>query len=263
MVFEEILDKIGKRKIYSLFLGILYVLISYGTANLFFPNNISLAMIFLTTLLLIPSTAKLIGIEENIERRYGTSKFLKKHYVLMEIFFFLFIGIFIGYILLGNYAPSSVEYQMNFLKSQGVNLLNTKIEAVPQLLGIFLNNISVIVVAFVLSLFYGVGALFLIVLNASVFASFVLNLLTTISQQKAFGVLFVLLHFIPEVFGFLLAAIAGGVISKAIMKEKPWTEEFRNVLKDGTLLLLLSLVIILLAALIETFVTPQILKPLL
>ena len=163
MVFEEILDRIGKRKIYSLFLGIVYVLISYGTANLFFPNNISLAMIFLTTLLLVPSTGKLISIEENIERKYGTSKFIKKHYVLMEIFLFLFMGIFIGYILIGNYAPHSVEYQASFLENQGINFANDGVEKISQLSGIILNNISVIVVAFVLSLFYGVGALFLIV----------------------------------------------------------------------------------------------------
>ena len=263
MVFEEILEKIGKRKVYSLFLGVLYVLISYGTAKLFFPSNLSLAMIFLVTLLLVPSTAKLIGIEESIERKYGTSKFFKKHYILMEIFLFLFLGIFIGYLITGNYVPDSAEYQINFLKNQGINLLNADIESAPQFINIFLNNLSVIVIAFVLSLFYGVGALFLIVLNASIFASFVLNLLTTIAQQKAFGAFLTLIHFIPEVFGFLLAAIAGGVISKAIMKEKAGTEGFRNVLKDGTILLLISLAIILVAALIESFVTPWILKPLL
>ena len=86
MVLEDILNKIGKRRIYSLFLGIIYVLISYGTAKLFFPNYISLAMIFFITLLLVPSTARMISFEEKIERKTGVRGFIRNHKILMEIF---------------------------------------------------------------------------------------------------------------------------------------------------------------------------------
>lgn len=260
MVFEDLLNKIGKRKIYSLFLGILYVLISYGTATVFFPAHISLAMIFFVTLLLIPSTAKLISIEEKFERRDGLHHFIKDHYVLIEIFLFLFIGIFIGYIIIGNYAETALTYQTGFLENQGIvgNFINQNIQKFPQLIGLLLNNLSVIVIAFLLSLFYGVGALFLIVLNASIFATFLLKFSEIAASKLSSGLL--LLHFIPEVLGFLLAAIAGGVISKAIIREKPGTIQFRNVVKDGTILLLLAIVVILIAAILEAFVTPELIK---
>ena len=253
-MLEELLAKIGKRKIYSLLLGILYVLVSYGTATVFFPAHVSLATIFLTTLLLIPSTTKLVGVEERIERRHGFNKFFKEHYVLMEIFLFLFIGIFIGYLIIGNYSPNSIDYQKSFLEKQGAIFSLKSIENFPKLASIIANNVSVIVIAFVLSLFYGVGALFLIVLNASIFSSFILKALEMLPQKTSAIILSV--HFVPEVFGFLLAAIAGGVISKALTRERIGSTSFRNVVKDATVLLVLSVIIIVMAALLEVFVTP-------
>ena len=253
-MLEELLNKIGKRKFYSLLLGILYVLVSYGVAEIFFPRNTSLVIIFFITLLLVPSTFKLILIEEKIERRDGLKHFFKDHYTIMEIFLFLFIGIFIGYLIIGSYGQNSLDYQKDFLETQGVKE-KAEINKLNQLGAVLIQNISVIVIAFVLSLFFSVGALFLIVYNASIFAAFILL------YEKAI-MLLSLIHFIPEILGFLLAAIAGGVISKAIMKEKLGTEPFKNVVKDATVLLLISIIVIVIAALIEVFVTPQILNPL-
>ncbi len=262
MVFEDLLSKIGKRRPYSVLLGVLYVLISYGTAKVFFAAHISIAMIFFITLLLVPSTARLITFEERIERKEGLRHFFKNHNILMEVFLFLFIGIFIGYLIIGTYTTTAMTYQKTFLADRGIvgNIVNEKIEKITQFTGIIINNISVIVVAFVLSLLYGVGALFLIVLNASVFASFVIQFSDLVAQQTALNAALFSLHFIPEVFGFLLAAIAGGVISKAIVKERVGTGPFQNVVKDATVLLLLSIAVILLAALLEAFGTPFLIK---
>lgn len=253
-MLEELLGKIGKRKAYSLLLGLLYVLISYGAAEIFFPGNISLPIIFFITLLLVPSAFKLISIEEKIEGIYGLRNFFKEHFVIMEVFMFLFIGIFVGYLIIGSYSGPSIEYQKNFLEKQGITE-SKEVNKLQQFENILIQNISVVIIAFILSLFFSVGALFLIVLNAGIFASFMLM------YEKAI-ILFSLIHFIPEVFGFLLAAIAGGVVSKAIMSEKVGTAAFRNVAKDASVLLLLSIAVIFIAAVLEVFVTQQILKPL-
>jgi len=231
MVLEELLNKIGKRKFYAFILGMLYVFVSYGTAKIFFPVSISLTMVFFITLLLIPSTFKLVSVEERIERKYGTSNFLRRHSTIMEIFLFLFIGIFIGYLIIGSYSVEALEYQSGFLAEQGIvgDFIDEGIQKIPQFFSILANNTSVIVVAFILSLFYSVGALFLIVYNASIFSSFILRFTELVSQQKILSTALFSVHFIPEVFGFLLAAIAGGVISKAIVREKVGTNEFRNV----------------------------------
>lgn len=262
MVLEEILNKIGKRKVYSLFLGLLYVLISYGTAQLFFPNHVSIVMIFFITLLLIPSTARLVSIEERIERKDGLRHFWKDHATLIEIFLFLFIGIFIGYLAIGIYDTTSLSYQLTFLDQRGItgNFIDGNIPKLLQFGNIVSNNVSVIVIAFILSLFYGVGALFLIVLNASIFASFVTKVAMLIQQAKL-SALLLSIHFIPEVLGFLLAALAGGVISKAIVRERFGSFGFRNVMRDAATLLILSLVVIVIAAFLEVLVTPALIRP--
>jgi uncharacterized membrane protein SpoIIM required for sporulation len=178
----------------------------------------------------------------------------------MEIFLFLFIGIFIGYLLIGTYDTASISYQMQFLEERGATGISTApIDKTTQFLNITFNNVTVIVIAFILSLFYGAGALFLIVLNASIFAGFVLRISDLVVQQTAMNAAVFSVHFIPEVFGFLLAAMAGGVISKALVRERIGTSPFQNVVKDGTMLLLLSIACILFAAFLEAFLTPYLL----
>ncbi len=256
MALEEFLDKIGRRKIYAIILGIIYVIISYGTAEIFFPSDISKIMIFFAALLLAPSTARWIGVEESIEKKKGIENFWRNHATITEIFVFLFIGIFIGYLLVGTYEANALSYQKTFLEGQGAIGTAKNIDVVTQLYNIIANNISVIVIAFILSLFYGVGALFLTVLNASIFASFILLFAQLAQKGSALIALIFSIHFIPEVSGFLLATISGGVISKAIMVEKIGTPSFKNVIKDGTILLLFSVILIVLAALLEVFLTP-------
>jgi ribose/xylose/arabinose/galactoside ABC-type transport system permease subunit len=63
---------------------------------------------------------------------------------------------------------------------------------------------------------------------------------------------------IPEVSGFLLAAIAGGVVSRAFASEKFMSKGFKNVLKDASVLLIIAIAFILVAAFLETFVSARI-----
>ena len=69
-----------------------------------------------------------------------------------------------------------------------------------------------------------------------------------------------LIHLIPELSGFLLAAIAGGVVSRAIMSEKFGSQGFRNVTRDALVMLLLSAGLIVIAAFLEVFVSSQLVK---
>ena len=81
------------------------------------------------------------------------------------------------------------------------------------------------------------------------------------TRGRALGILGVFsLHLIPEVLAFLLAAIAGGVVSRALIKEKWKSQGFRNVFKDATILVLISFVILLVAALLEAFVSTSLMR---
>ena len=247
-----------KRKTYSLILGILYVFISYGTASLFFSENISMAMIMLITLLFVPTISRFI--EKEVDAREDSSSGVFRHNkTLIEIFFFLFIGISLGYLIIGNIYSDSIKYQTDILQDK-IKVDIDGIQKVPQALSLMINNIEVILVAFVLSLFYDVSALFLIVRTASVFAGFILKFSSFAVEKTALNAAIFSVHFVPEIFGFLLAALAGGVISKALVKKNIANSQFRKIVRDGTMLLAVSIGIIVFAAVLEAFVTPEIMK---
>lgn len=257
MVFEDLLTKTSKRKIYSLILGILYVLIAYGTAKTFFTNEIPTATIILTTLLFVPSVSRLFTFEEKIERRDGTRNFFRDHKLIIEVFFFLFIGVLIGYLIVGNIFQDALVMQDELLNQQSALNTEKTSDSWTKASGIMINNIEVIIIAFVVSLFYGAGAFFLLVRTASIFAAYIIMITESLAQKtQAIGAVF-LIHFIPEILGFILAAFAGGVISKAIVREKIGTDAFKNVVKDSTMMLIYSICLIVLAALIETYITPN------
>jgi len=271
MVIEDIKARwVEKRPYIAFFFGFVYVFIGYGLAGIFFKNSISVAMLFLSTLLIVPTLIKLLKYEERAESREGSRHFFRNHKEVFETYLFLFIGTFAGYIALGQIFSLQFEgifqFQLNFLKSQeGLsselinNFLNNGFTpSMQHVLGLLNNNLAIAVICFLLSLFYGAGAIFLLMLNASIFSAFIVFVMDQLSTRlsESFAVIsFFLLHLVPETAGFLMAAIAGGVMSKALITEKFGSRGFRNVAKDSALLLLIACVFIILAAFIEVYVT--------
>lgn len=260
------INLIEKRPYVAFAIGIIYVFIAFWTSKVFFPNIISIATLFLVTLLLVPTVIKLLSDEEKRERKDGIKNFFKDHRDIFEVYIFLFIGVLVGCILLAwATSISNFSYQLDFLqKNEGLSsgLIKEKTfhgleYSFNSFLGLIENNLLVIIICFVLSLFYGAGSMFLIVLNASIFSTFIFFImkeLPTLTNKAAILGIFCV-HMIPELLGFLLAAIAGGVISKAVMQEKFLSPKFRNVMKDALILFLISAGIIILAALLETYVS--------
>ena len=270
MVFEVInIDWIERQPAFILLFGFMYAIIGYIIATIFFTSNVSVAMLFLTTLLVVPTLIRLIDIEEQQECIDGIAHFFHNHKKIIEAYLFLFIGVFFGYVILGfaSHEFSSIfDFQLRVLQQQeGLNgqliqsFLDKPLKISPlHVLSILRNNLLVSFICFMLSVFYGAGAVFLLIFNASVFASFVVYISQELVRfaQDWFVILgFFSIHLIPEVLGFLTAAIAGGVISKALLTEKPFTTGFRNVVKDAFILLLISSVFIILGSVLEVYVT--------
>ncbi|MCK4670580.1 MAG: stage II sporulation protein M [Nanoarchaeota archaeon] len=273
MVLERFLEKksIEHRSYLVFFLSIFYVFVGYIVSKIFFGDTVSVAMLFLCTLLLVPSLMTLLRREEIAERTYGLRHFFSTHKKLVLLYLVVFLGIFGGYLALGSMTDmnTTFDFQLKYLISQegiGPDTLATFKDGGLENSGghffsILLANLEVLLLCFILSVFYGAGAIFLIVLNASVFASFILYLVryfTNVTQMATFFLLYIV-HLIPEIAGFLLAAIAGGVISVAIAKERFMSPHFQNVTKDALVLLLIGILLIIIGAALEVFVTRNIL----
>jgi uncharacterized membrane protein SpoIIM required for sporulation len=65
-----------------------------------------------------------------------------------------------------------------------------------------------------------------------------------------------LVHGIPEVASYFLGSLAGGIISVAVSRHHYRDERFWNIVKDSMNLIILSLLVLVFAALVEVYITP-------
>lgn len=273
MVFEEIFKArwVERRPVYSLYLGVILTLISFFTSYLLFkrtPNFIGISTILFTVVLVGHIVNKLFDIEERIQVKEKLNFFLKHEHII-DFFVYFFIGSFIVLFVISIFNPVFVfsEKQLYDIKEEDNIKQSRQLPPPPsiktnyeEIAVLFFSNLYVMIISFALSLFYGSGALFLITLNASIFASALSDVIKTNLPKATFfsvysftlcnlGIMF--FHMVPEVLGYLLAAIAGGVLSHAIIREKFGSKNFKIVFIDSVILLSFAIVVLLIAAVIE------------
>jgi len=260
MVLEQFLHKrvIRRHLPFLWILSFFYVLIAYGVQQVFFPDQ-GLATVLLATILLVPSLHHLIIVEETIERS-GSKQFLAKHKTIIRSYIGAFLGILCGFLVLGFLDPATLSYQqyqlqLDHLKPELISNFLNNYEPTPSVaFALFSHNLQYLLVGLLISIAYGAGSIFLVAYNASFFAAFVVQLTMQFSAAKEMT-LISLGHLLPESAGFILTAIAGATLSRAIIKEKWGSQPFRNVIQNCVLLLALGVFMILIAAFIESYVT--------
>ena len=261
MVLEQLLDRktVINHVFFGFVLSLLYVFIAYGVQELFFPGQ-TVATVLLLTILLLPSLHHLIVIEEKIEAK-GSSQFWKRHRTIIKSYLGVFLGVLAGFMILGIVNPATLEYQTTQLEQEQLKpeivtgfLDQAYTPTIQTAVSVFTHNLKYLLIGFVLSIFYGAGAIFLVVYNASYFAAFVVQImLKWVNAVQLTGI--ALFHLLPESAGFILTAIAGATMSRAIIHEKRGGKAFKNVLQNAVKLLIIAIGLILVAAFIETYVT--------
>ena len=291
MVLEKIFQPywIEKRPIYSLYLGMIFAVFGFLTAFLLFRSVLGLAAIFFTVMLALPSINVLLKYEEYIETEIHES-FFKQHENIFDIFLYFFLGVFLIFVVVG-LVNTSFLYNAGIViappdKSDLAFLADLGDLPPPPVLGgdgslaktpflnlnmgkvysIILNNLYVMIVAFALSLFYGAGALFLIIFNASVWASVITQVIKLKTSALGLGagiiaggcnISIMMLHAIPEMAAYLLAAIGGGVLAKAFIKEGIKSPNFWKVFKDAIILMVLAILVTIVSGFIEVGVSEK------
>jgi hypothetical protein len=277
MVVEELFKArwAEKRPAYSSLLGVIFTVIAFFTSFLLFrqtPNFIGISTILFTVILIIPTVNKLFDREERLEVKEKLSFFIKHEHII-DFFIYFFIGVFMVLFIIALIEPNMIFSEQQLYNVQDKVIERTADLPAPppavegqEIARILKNNLYVMVIAFVLSLFYGAGALFLITLNASIFASALANVVK--SSLPGIGILsaysftlcnlgIMFFHLIPEVSGYLLAAIAGGVLSHAFIREKRSSKNFKIVLMDSIVLLIAAIVFLVIAAVIENEISKR------
>ena len=250
MVLENIISvkQTEKNPIYAFFLGVMLTSIAILLGYRVFLSNAGLATIAFIIMGSMPFLRKLISIEEKEEAQANTfKKAFKRNEPIIWLFLNFYLGIALTYFLVSSFlSPELSEIlfkaQQNVF-SGSITYSLDNFDLAP----IIGNNLGIILLSLILSLLYGVGAVFIITWNASVLGTFL--------AYKGFPALLKYLpHATVEFLAFFMAAIAGSILSEAIEKKDYKGDRFKNILRDVGLLVSLSVALIIIAAVIEVSV---------
>ena len=125
-------------------------------------------------------------------------------------------------------------------------------------LEIFTNNIFVMIFTIIFSLAFSAGAIFILAWNASVIATAMAIFSKASISALPDALLRYMIHGIPEIAAYFAAALAGGIISIAIIRHDFKQARFWHIMQDSLDLILLAIIILIIAALLEVFVTASI-----
>lgn len=257
---------IEKSANYALFAGVFFTLVSFITSSYIFrktPSLIGVSAIIFTVTMTLPI---LLSLFNDIALQDKKKSFAAKTKKLLDFYIYFFIGSFVIFFLLSLVMPSKIMSSdqiygtAKVIVPQKLGLPSPPVDANQLIIGIFRNNFSVMIAAFILSIIFGAGSLFLLTLNASIFASALSNVLWQTVQNSEYLYLYSLIscnmgilffHMLPEVVGYFLAAIAGALLYVAILKEKLFSAEFMRTMKKSLLILLIAIGVLLISAIIE------------
>jgi uncharacterized membrane protein SpoIIM required for sporulation len=127
-------------------------------------------------------------------------------------------------------------------------------------LSIIENNTYVMIFTLVLSVIFGAGAIFILAWNASVIAA-AIGIFTKYNiLQIPLGILRYMIHGFPEIAAYFVTALAGGMLGTGLVRHGVKDKKFLKVIQNTILLLFTALLLLVVASLIEVFITPLIFR---
>jgi len=213
--------------------------------------------------------------EEKDLQLQGFSRLLKEHGKAITYFMFLFMGFIVAFsfwyivFLDGNQnfraqietfciinKPAHFDDCVAEYGIEHVSKTTGFLTAKERIVNIFANNIYVLIFTLVFSLIFGAGAIFILAWNASVISAAIGIFSQSNIANLPLGIARYMIHGIPEIGAYFLGALAGGIISVAVIKHDTKSEKFWTILQDSLNLVILAVVVLFIAALIEVFITP-------
>ena len=256
------------------FTGIIYASLAVLLSNWVFKDSESLIMVFLTVLAAVPIMYTTMKMEENVTVKLKDEiSILKRHAKVIKYLTCLFLGFVVAYTFWFVVLPWEITeplFSTQIHTIQGINgkltgdaISGASISQGSVFFQIFLNNFKVLLFALFFSFFYGAGAIFILTWNASVIAAaaggFIQKAVlagTHMAGAVPLAFLRYAIHGIPEIVAYFVAGLAGGIISVAMINGDLEGDKYRKIVLDVVDLCLIALVILIIAALLEVFVTP-------
>ncbi|MBW3003634.1 stage II sporulation protein M [Candidatus Woesearchaeota archaeon] len=272
MVLESIINpfKAQRRPWIMLLVGLLYSSVAVFLALWIFRDNADLVMVFFTVMACMPFFYFTVKNEEQKSSKFKSeSSILKSHSTAISSLIYLFIGIVLSFSFWYVIFPPALTQAAFAIQTKTILSINNQISGAfsqpfNTFIRIFFNNMKVLTFCILFAFIFGLGAVFILTWNASVIAvaigNFIKSHLTTHQgaylQAVSLGLTRYFLHGIPEIAAYFIGGLAGGVISVAVIRHSIGTRRFEKTLLDSSGLILLAILVLVIAALMEVYLTP-------
>lgn len=247
-----------------LFTGIAIVLSKILFNNT--PHLIGITTIFFAVILTMPTLSYILRREEKIERREGT--FFQKNEAILDFYIYFFVGVFSLFMIAAAIDTDFVFSKEDYFNIEDQPRVSQQAQHLPPpapdrmglIEKIVKNNLYIVIIAFLLSLLFGSGSIFLIILNASMGAAAIIKFIEATAGGFFCNLSVFLIHYIPEMIGFVIAAIAGGILAIDFARERLFSKYFDEVLLQSIKLLSLAAAFIIGAAILETYISEKLFR---
>ncbi len=229
----------------------------------------SILTITLVSIPAVPFVWRLFDFEEEETEKNIVlgSRTIARHLPIIMVLSMLFIGLIAGFLAWYMFLPQDklgeiFEVQINELRTIGsisgnaiFTVVDEKFLEIFEML--FFHNLGVLLIITVLALLYGAGSVFVFAWNASIIGAFIGHYARTVGASTSVlgsigtSALGLLPHGSFELLAYLIAALAGGILSSAITREAHKTNTFMLVLHDSTKLAAVSIIFLAIGAFIE------------
>lgn len=263
---EEWLESKGR---FAFLLGIAYSVLGIFSAMVLFPDDPGMPSVAFTSILLVPTIHNLLSLEANQmarESRFSIARLLWDHWDILTIYLFMFLGSLLTFGFFAAMWPP-VATSAVFASQAKVAIASGQATAQSAfMMSLLSNNARVLLICLLMSFFYGAGSIFVLIWNASAWGV----IFGLAAKQSAAGAAHPVLHFlytillvsphlVLEAGSYFFAAVAGGIISKAVIREKFLSARFNRVVMDGIYLFVFAAVFVVVAAYVEAYITPWVL----
>lgn len=269
MVLEQIysVEVLKEQPKYGFLLGIAYTVFAALFGLMLFGDDPALVIVGVVSMLLMPSLYQISSYYESKAKAHavGVWNVIVNNKQFIKVYIYTFFGSFVVFAIFSLFLPSLAT---NHLFKQQVAVMAGGATAAGGYFSLalfkdlFTHNMFVMTICFLLSLIAGNGAIFMIIWNASVWGTVfgVLGRNTATYLQAHPAIIFSLImlsvfpHVLLEISSYIIAVVAGTMISDAMAKEELFSKAFGRVLASNLLLLLCAIGVLAIAMIVETYV---------
>jgi uncharacterized membrane protein SpoIIM required for sporulation len=253
--------------------ALLLVMFVFGKDSILKEGS-GLLVVTFTVICCLPFMYYIIKLEEGKDVEISDSgKLIKEHSKAIWALIWLFLGFVIAFSFWYIVFPVDSGQNFNFqiktfcainspshynycLEQHGIPVGTGAATGTTAILNIFSNNIYVLIFTILFSLAFGAGAIFILVWNASVIAAAVGIFSKGSLASLPIGILRYMIHGIPEIGAYFVGALAGGIVSVAVIRKDLRGEGTWRILQDSLLMIIIAIGILFISALMEVYLTP-------